>query len=218
MPIFRLDERIAFPNPIYAEEDGLLAVGGDLSKERLLLAYKNGIFPWYNPGEIIQWWCPKERFIIRPENIHVSHSMKKYMKKHIFEIRVNRDFKDTMHNCRMLREEEGTWISDEMEAAYYELHKAGYAVSVEVFIENELCGGLYGVVIGKCFFGESMFSLKENGSKVALIAWADLLKEKDFVMIDCQMPTEHLISMGGENISYKEYMDLIHKGIHGTST
>ena len=171
MPVYRLDPKeISFPNPVSARSDGLLAVGGDLCVERLLLAYTHGIFPWYTPGEEILWWCPKERFVIFPNEIHISHSMRKYLKKHTMKIVLNRDFADTMHRCRIKREyNEGTWISDEMEEAYFRLYQAGYAVAVEVYEDGVLAGGLYGVSIGRCFFGESMFSEKENGSKAALI-------------------------------------------------
>lgn len=214
MPVFRLEEnQNYFPAPTLAEPEGLLAVGGDLSVERLLLAYTHGIFPWYNPGEEILWWCPKERFVIFPKEIHVSHSMRKYMKKHDFLVQLNRDFSDTMHRCRMKREsEEGTWISDEMEEAYQNLHKAGYAVSVEVFEDGVLAGGFYGVMIGKCFFGESMFSEKENGSKTALIAFARFLEKNEFLFIDCQFRTDHLESMGGRYISWEEYDRMLSEG------
>ena len=214
MPVFQLNENaIFFPNPTLAREDGLLAVGGDLSVERLLLAYTHGIFPWYSPGEEILWWCPKERFVIFPREIHVSRSMKKYMKKHELKIIVNRDFADAMHRCRIKREfKEGTWISDEMEEAYHRLYEAGYALSVEVTEDGELAGGLYGVIIGKCFFGESMFSEKENGSKLALIAFAQMLERKEFLFIDCQFHTEHLESMGGRFISWKEYDNMLVEG------
>ncbi len=214
MPVFRLSENeISFPGPTLAEPDGLLAVGGDLSVERLLLAYTHGIFPWYDPGEEILWWCPKERFVIFPGEIHVSHSMKKYMRKHQFRVRLNRDFADTMHRCRVKREfAEGTWISDEMEEAYLNLHKAGYAVSVEVFEDGELAGGFYGVTVGKCFFGESMFSEKKNGSKTALIVFARFLQQHEFLFIDCQFHTEHLESMGGRYISWEEYDRLLSEG------
>ncbi|MGN0597902.1 MAG: leucyl/phenylalanyl-tRNA--protein transferase [Ruminiclostridium sp.] len=215
MPVFALNEdEIWFPDPTLAEEDGLLAVGGDLSVERLVLAYCNGIFPWYNEGDPIMWWCPKERFIIRPSHIHVSHSMKKFFRKHKVEIRINRDFADTMHRCRAKREEEGTWITDQMEKAYFALHQSHFAVSVEAFIDGRLGGGLYGVCLGKCFFGESMFSDMENGSKAALILFAKLLEEKGFLMIDCQFHTDHLESMGGEAISWEEYRKLLDKGLH----
>lgn len=214
MPVYRLDENeISFPNPTLARPDGLLAIGGDLSVERLLLAYTHGIFPWYNPDEEILWWCPKERFVIFPKEIHISHSMKKYMKKHEFRIILNRDFADTMHRCRIKREfDEGTWISDEMEEAYQRLHKEGYAVSVEVTEDGELAGGFYGVSIGKCFFGESMFSEKENGSKIALIAFARLLEKERFLFIDCQFHTEHLESMGGKFISWDKFDRMLQEG------
>lgn len=214
MPVYRLNkEDISFPDPTLARSDGLLAVGGDLQIQRLLLAYMYGIFPWYDPGEEIMWWCPKERFVIFPKDIHVSRSMNKYMKKHDLQLVLNRNFADTMHRCRMKREyEEGTWISDEMEEAYVRLHKAGYAVSAEAFEDGELAGGLYGVSIGKCFFGESMFPDKKNGSKTALIAFANILQQKNFLFIDCQFHTPHLESMGGKYISWKEYDKLLQEG------
>lgn len=215
MGVYLLDKNeISFPHPRLAEENGLLAVGGDLSVHRLLFAYTHGIFPWYNPGEEILWWCPHERFVIFPEEIHVSRSMRKYLKKHEIHLAINRDFKDTMHRCRMKREHaEGTWISDEMEAAYGALHEEGYAVSVEAFEDGELAGGLYGVMLGYCFFGESMFSEKENGSKTALILFADLLRRNNFLMIDCQFHTDHLESMGGRYISWEAYEKLLRRGI-----
>ena len=153
MPVYSLNENeISFPLPTLARQDGLLAVGGDLCVERLLLAYSHGIFPWYEPGEDIMWWCPKERFVIFPDEIHISRSMKKFMKKHTLDFRLNRDFADTIHRCRLKREfEEGTWITDEMEVAYCRLHREGYAVSAEVFQDGRLAGGLYGVCLGKCF-------------------------------------------------------------------
>lgn len=213
MPVFRLQKHeIYFPNPTLACDDGLLAVGGDLCVERLLLAYTHGIFPWYNPGDEILWWCPHERFVIFPKEIHISRSMKKYIKKHTFTVKVNRDFADTMHRCRAKREfAEGTWISDEMEEAYFALHQAGYAMSVEMFEEERLAGGLYGVVIGKCFFGESMFSEQENGSKIALTALAKMLDKEGFLLIDCQFHTEHLERMGGRFLSWEEYDGILKK-------
>ena len=214
MPVYRLNEKeIYFPSPAYARPDGLLAVGGDLCMERLLLAYTHGIFPWYNPGEEILWWCPRERFVIFPKEVHVSRSMKKYMKKHELKVMLNRDFADTVHRCRVKREfEEGTWISDEMEEAYFRLHQAGYAVSVEVLEDGVLAGGLYGVSIGRCFFGESMFSERENGSKTALIAFARFLVQNRFLFIDCQFHTEHLESMGGRYISFEVYERMLAEG------
>ena len=214
MPVYRLRENeVSFPHPELAEKDGLLAVGGDLSVERLLLGYCSGIFPWYNPGEEIIWWCPKERFLIFPAEIHVSRSMKKYIKKHKIEIRLNRDFQDTMHRCRMKREqEEGTWIGDDMEAAYLALHKEGFAASVEAYEDGELSGGLYGVVIGRCFFGESMFSEKKNGSKTALIGLSGVLRDNNFYFIDCQFYTEHLERMGGRYVEWEEYVRMLKEG------
>ena len=211
MPVYRLrKEEISFPSPELAEKDGLLAVGGDLSVDRLLLAYCNGIFPWYNPEEEILWWCPRDRFLIFPGEIHVSHSMKKYLKKHRIEVRLNRDFSDTVHRCRVKREEEeGPWIGDDMEYAYTALHQEGFAVSVEAYEDGELSGGLYGVAIGRCFFGESMFSEKKNGSKAALIGLATILRQKKFAFIDCQFHTEHLESMGGRYVDWEEYRELL---------
>ena len=214
MPVFRLSRNInVFPDPSLAEPDGLLAIGGDLSVERLLIAYENSIFPWYDDESPIMWWSPPERFIIIPENIHISHSMRKFFKKHDVKIEINRDFSDTMHHCRTVHESEGEWIIDEMEEAYGELHRAGYAVGVESFIDGKMAGGLYGVVIGKCFFGESMFTIIENGSKVALILLAKMLAEKSFVFIDCQFHTDHLESMGGITVTRDEYLKMLKEGI-----
>ncbi len=214
MPVYRLNKNeISFPDPALARADGLLAVGGDLCEERLLFAYTHGIFPWYEPGEEILWWCPKERFVIFPKEIHVSRSMKKYMKKHVLQLVLNRDFAHTMHQCRMKREDqEGTWITDEMEAAYFRLHRSGYAVSVEAFEDGVCAGGFYGVCIGRCFFGESMYSDLPNGSKTALILFARLLEQRKFFMIDCQFHTQHLEHMGGRAISWEEYQILLGQG------
>lgn len=207
MAVYLLDEDIWFPPPAGAEEDGLLAVGGDLSAQRLLLAYSNGIFPWFNEDTEILWWCPKKRFVIFPKEIQISRSMKKFMKKTNLSVTMNRDFSRVIESCRKLREEkEGTWITDGMEHAYKALHELGYAASVEVYDGEHLVGGLYGVVIGRCFFGESMFSLVPNASKLALICLAKRLQELGFYFIDCQFHTEHLERMGGRYISYEEYM------------
>ncbi len=207
--VFKLDEnRIAFPDPTLADDDGLLAVGGDLCIDRLLLAYSHGIFPWYGPDQPIMWWCPKKRFVIRPEKIHISHSLAKYMRKHDVEVVIERDFSDTMHRCRVKRESNvGTWITDEMEEAYAALNREGYAMAVESKVDGVIAGGLYGVVIGKNFFGESMYSDHENGSKLALVMLAGLLNKAGTPMIDCQFHTDFLESMGGEYISYEEYME-----------
>lgn len=215
MPVYKLDENeISFPEPTLADENGLLAVGGDLSVDRLILAYSNGIFPWYDKEQPILWWCPKKRFIIEPQGIHVSHSMKKYMRKHEISFMLNRDFADTMHRCRIKREfAEGTWITDEMEKAYYALWEEELALSLEAYVDGKLAGGLYGVCLGRCFFGESMYSEMENGSKLALIMLAGLLEKHGVLMIDCQFYTEHLESMGGKEISWEEYRTLLDKGL-----
>ena len=221
MAIYRLEqEHIWFPDPDEAEAEGLLALGGDLSPDRLLLAYQHGIFPWYNPGEEILWWCPHDRFVILPGEIHVSRSLKKYLKRYGKEkdIRVsfNREFANVMHQCRMIREDgEGTWISDEMEEAYQTLHRAGYALSTEVYEHGQLVGGLYGVVIGTCYFGESMFSRTENASKIALVSLAKELEQRNFQFIDCQFRTEHLERMGGKYVSSGAYKEMLKKGIPG---
>ncbi|HAE52570.1 MAG TPA: leucyl/phenylalanyl-tRNA--protein transferase [Ruminococcus sp.] len=208
MAVYRLDDNdIYFPEPTLADDNGLLAVGGDLSVERLVLAYGNGIFPWFNENSPILWWCPKKRFIIRPSKIHVSSSMKKFFRKHEVYIRINRDFADTIHRCRTKRKT--TWITDDMEEAYIRMYENNLAVSVESFIDGKLAGGLYGVCLGKCFFGESMFSDMENGSKAALIIFSKILEERNFLMIDCQFHTDHLESMGGEYISWEEYREML---------
>lgn len=214
MAVYLLDEDIWFPPPEGADEDGLLAVGGDLRPERLLLAYSNGIFPWFNEDVEILWWCPKKRFVIIPGEVRISKSMKKFMKKTDLKVTVNRDFSGVIHNCRKLREgKEGTWITDGMEDAYNNLHRLGFAASVEVYDGENLAGGLYGVVLGRCFFGESMFSLVPNASKLALISLSGYLQQLGFYMIDCQFHTDHLESMGGRFISYEEYMGYIERGI-----
>ena len=206
-----------FPPPEKAREDGLLAIGGDLSVKRLLNAYANGIFPWYYPEEIIQWWCPRTRYVIFPDEARVSRSLRKTIKKSTLKLKVNTDFGSIMHNCRIQREGE-TWIGDDMELAYRELFLAGWVLSIGVYDGIELVGGLYGVAIGKCFFGESMFSEVDNASKIAFIHLCELLTKEDFVFIDCQFHTEHLESLGGQFISWDAYSRLLAKGLGQSST
>ena len=215
MPVFRLTKDIIFPNPELSEEDGLLAVEGDLSLDRLLLAYRNGIFPWYNEGEPILWWSPKPRFIIMPDEIKISKSMKKIIKKGELKVTFSRDFEGVISNCKNTRESnnEKTWISNDMKNAYINLFNHGYGMSVETYIDEELVGGLYGVKIGKCFFGESMFSKASNASKIALIKLAERLRDENFIFIDCQMHTNHLESMGGKYVDWDNYKYLLNKGI-----
>ena len=213
MSIFRLSEEIVFPDPHLSEDNGLLAIGGDLSVDRLLEAYINGIFPWYNEGDPIMWWSPKPRCVLLPQNIKISKSMAKIIKKDIFKVTIDNDFEGVISNCKSIREDNGTWITEEMKDAYIRLHDAGYALSVETYLEGELVGGLYGVVIGRCFFGESMFSKVSNASKIALIKLAQVLEKNNFDFIDCQMRTNHLISMGAKMIEFDEFLRLIDKGI-----
>lgn len=212
--IFRLDhDIIGFPDPRLGDDDGLFAVGGDLSTDRLLLAYSNGIFPWYAYKEgLIQWWCPMDRFVIFPSEIHISHSMRTLMNKGQYRCSINRAFEDVIRNCGDLRKEmEGAWLGPDMTAAYTELHRQGFAASVEVWEGERLVGGLYGVTLGRCFFGESMFSLVPSASKLALIHLAQTLDALGGVMIDCQFETAHLKTMGGRHISYDEYMEYVKK-------
>jgi leucyl/phenylalanyl-tRNA---protein transferase len=216
MPIFRLSDDLIFPHPSLAEEDGLLAIDGDLSTERLMLAYCNGIFPWFSEGEPILWWSPDPRFILYPKDIKVSHSMKKLLKKNVYRISFDTCFRDVISNCANVRKKSGTWITNGMLESYCKLHELGYAHSVEAWYEDKLVGGLYGISIGKCFFGESMFSTMSNASKAAFITLCKKLEEQDYIMIDCQVYTEHLESLGAVNISRKEFLELLEKGISST--
>lgn len=213
MPVYRLSEELAFPHPSLADEDGLLAVGGDLSSQRLLLAYCNGIFPWFSEDEPILWWSPDPRFVLYPENIKVSHSMKKLLKKNIYRVTYDTCFRDIISNCANTRKDTGTWITNEMIEAYCTLHDLGFAHSVETWYEDKLVGGLYGLALGKCFFGESMFSIMDNASKTAIITLSRLLEQKGFLMIDCQVYTEHLESLGAVKIPREEFLRLLEKGI-----
>lgn len=214
MPIYQLTDEIMFPNPELAEEDGLLAIGGDLRWERLLLAYCNGIFPWYSDDEPILWWCPKPRFIIKPNEVKISKSMKRVFNKGEFKVTFNNDFEGVISKCKELREnKEGTWITDDMKQAYINLFNKGFALSVEVYKGDNLVGGLYGVNIGRCFFGESMFSTETNASKVALISICKRLEEENYLFLDCQMHTNHLESMGGKFVSWEEFKIMLKQGI-----
>lgn len=209
--VFRLDDELWFPDPHLADDDGCLAVGGDLSVDRLLLAYQHGIFPWYafRHDEPI-WYCPKKRFVIFPDEIHISHSMRTLMRKNIYIVTFNKDFEGVIANCGGLRiDEEYAWLGPDMTAAYTELHNQGFALSVEVWEKERLVGGLYGVNIGSAFFGESMFSLVPSASKLALISLAQIMQECGGSLIDCQFETPHLKSMGGRYIDYDEYMKII---------
>lgn len=209
MTIYRLPEEIIFPSPEYAEPDGLLAVGGDLSPERLLLAYQNGIFPWYSDGDPILWWSPDPRLVLYPEKLKVSKSLKRTIKKGKFEIRFDTNFRDVISNCatNFRKGQDGTWITEEMREAYCHMYELGFAHSVEAYLDNELVGGLYGLALGECFFGESMFTLVPDASKVAFAHLVDKLKSWGFRLIDCQVSTSHLLSLGAEEITRGEFLE-----------
>src|SRR5215831_238380 len=214
MPLYALDDRIWFPPVNQSLEDGLLAIGGDLSKERLLLAYQKGIFPWYE-GDVPLWWCPDPRFVLFPEELKVSKSMEKLLKKNVFQFTVNTAFEQVIHYCKNVkrRGQLGTWITDEVEKAYTQLHKKGYAHSAEVWLDKTLVGGVYGVRLGKIFFGESMFSLVSNASKYAFISYIHHLQKDDVRVVDCQVYTEHLESLGARMIPRTEFIQLLHECI-----
>lgn len=207
--IFRLDhESILFPPAKYAEEDGLLAIGGDLSAPRLLEAYKNGIFPWFEEGSEYLWWSPDPRLVIKPSEVKVSKSLRKVLKDNIFEIKLDTNFTGVMKACAETERigQSGSWITDEMVAAYRVLHEMGFAHSVEAYRENRLVGGLYGLAIGKIFFGESMFHHASNASKVSFVKLCDYLVENDFKLIDAQQDTPHLRSFGAYTIPRADFL------------
>ena len=207
--IFQLDaDKMIFPNPAHAEEDGLLAIGGDLSTERLLLAYSNGIFPWFSEGEPICWYSPHDRCVIFSNDVVISKSMKKLLKKNIFEIKLNTAFEQVIENCKTINRkgQDGTWITNELKEAYIKLYKLGYAKSIEVWQSNKLVGGMYGLEINDVFCGESMFSKVSNASKAAVI-W--LCKSNQYKLLDCQVENEHLISMGATLISQKKFLNIL---------
>jgi leucyl/phenylalanyl-tRNA--protein transferase len=210
MPLFALDKEIIFPPVHLAEPDGLLAVGGDLSAERLLMAYRQGIFPWYE-GPHILWWCPNPRFILTPPTLKVSKSMKQLLKKQAFEFTVNKAFAQVIDNCKSIDRsgQSGTWITNQMKEAYIKLHRLGFAHSAEVWLNEELVGGLYGVRMGKVFFGESMFSKVSNASKYAFISYVQQLQQDDVQLIDCQVYTEHLESLGAHMIAREDFVQLL---------
>lgn len=207
-----LTEKLWFPNPEGATEDGLLAIGGDLSVERLLLAYNSGIFPWYEDNQPILWWSPDPRMVLFPEKFKVSKSLRKTLKDEKFIITFNQNFEDVIKNCATVprKGQAGTWITNEMQEAYTALHKAGHAVSIEVWKKNKLVGGLYGINLPqkKVFCGESMFSLVSDASKVAFYYLSEYVKSKDYKFIDCQIYNEHLESLGAEEISREEFLGI----------
>jgi leucyl/phenylalanyl-tRNA--protein transferase len=219
MPVYLLSENLIFPSPQLAPQEGLLAVGGDLSQERLLLAYRMGIFPWYSKDEPIMWWSPDPRLVLYPSELKVSKSLKKTIKKRLFQVTVDQAFESVIKACAQSRTrmQEGTWIVNDMIAAYCNLHESGLAHSVETWQAGKLTGGLYGVSLGKCFFGESMFTRTSNASKVAFVALVELLKTLNFNLIDCQVTTTHLLSFGAREIPRTRFLKELEKSLESTT-
>ncbi len=209
-----LTYKLWFPRGDDADNEGLVAIGGDLSPERLLMAYKRGIFPWYD-GSIPLWWCPDPRFVIYPPELKVSKSMLQVFKKNEFDFTANKAFSEVIENCKTTYRpgQQGTWISDAVKNAYTELHHLGHAHSYEAWFNNELVGGLYGVKMGNIFFGESMFSHQSNASKAAFIWAVEQLKNEGTVLIDCQVYTQHLESLGAKFITRKFFLEILEKEI-----
>ena len=212
MSIFILNNELVFPPVELSEPDGLLAVGGDLSMERLLLAYRQGIFPWYE-GQHILWWCPDPRFVLFPGDLRESKSMKQLLKRDAFDFRTDTAFAEVIGNCKAVarRGQEGTWISDEVKAAYIQMHVAGFAQSAEAWLDGQLVGGLYGIRMGKVFFGESMFSKASNASKYAFIRYVQQLREEGVELIDCQVYTEHLEYLGAAMVPRGTFISLLNQ-------
>ncbi len=208
-----LDKDMWFPDPYTAPADFPLAFGGDLSPERLLFAYSLGIFPWYSEGEPIMWWSPDPRMVLFPQDLKISRSLKKVLKK--FDVSFDREFERVIKMCASVKRkgQEGTWITPEMVDAYIRLHKLGYAHSVEVYLNGELVGGLYGVSIGRTFFGESMFHTVSNASKVGFVHLVERLKSWNFDIIDCQQSTPHMAKFGAVDISRKKFLDILKKSV-----
>jgi leucyl/phenylalanyl-tRNA---protein transferase len=209
MSLSILDNKLWFPPATNTTEDGLLAIGGDLSEERILLAYRNGIFPWFEDN-VPLWWCPDPRFVLLPQQLKISRSMQQVLRSNNFQFKTNTAFEEVIHNCKTAkRNHDGTWITDEVEKAYINLYKKGYAYCAEAWQGNKLTGGLYGIKLGKIFFGESMFSHTSNASKFAFINYVHYLVKEDIKLIDCQLYTNHLESLGASMISRSEFLDLL---------
>lgn len=208
MPVFQLTDRISFPPPEFADNSGLLAIGGDLEAKRLLLAYRMGIFPWYDSSTPILWWSPNPRMVLTPQDLHISKSLKKVLKKDYFKVTLDLDFESVITECAFTRLDTGeeTWITDEMINAYIKLYELGYAHSVEVWLNDKLVGGVYGVSIGKIFFGESMFTIVDNASKVGFVYLVKQLEKWNFDLIDCQVKTDNLKRFGAIEIARKDFL------------
>ncbi len=211
---YKLNNNKNFPPVELATPEGIVAFGGDLSAERLLNAYSKGIFPWYSDDEPILWWSPDPRLVLFPDELKISKSLKKLLNKKKFKITFDKNFKGVINACRQPRKKEhGTWITDDMINAYCKLHELGYAHSVEVWAEEELAGGLYGISLGRCFFGESMFSKISNTSKIALVYLVEKLKERNFLIIDCQVYSEHICSLGAKEIPRIEFIEILNEAL-----
>ena len=212
MPLFALSKEIVFPPVHLSEPDGLLAMGGDLSTERLLLAYRSGIFPWFD-GDTPLWWCPNPRFVLFPQELKVSKSMKQLIKKQAFAFSIDNAFAEVINNCKSAprKGQDGTWITDEVKAAYLRLHQLGYAHSAEAWQNGELMGGCYGIRMGHVFFGESMFSKAANASKYAFINYVHALQKENIQLIDCQVHTSHLESLGARMIEREKFIGLLNQ-------
>lgn len=215
MPVFQLSDKLLFPPVSFAEKDGLLAVGGDLSPERLLLAYRNGIFPWYSEGQPILWWSPSPRLVIFPNEFKIPGRLARLVRKGKFTFSMDRSFRQVINACATTgeRKTKGTWITGEMIEAYCLLHEMGFAHSVECWQAEQLAGGLYGIALGGVFFGESMFSCQPNSSKIALVSLVQKLQEWDFDLIDCQLRTAHLIQFGAREIPGREFQKILAKSM-----
>jgi leucyl/phenylalanyl-tRNA--protein transferase len=211
MPVFALDDELIFPHPILREPDGLMAVGGDLSPQRLLLAYRWGIFPWYHDDQPILWWWLAPRLMVRPGEVHVSHSVRNFINQRKYKVTFDKDFTRVMAACGNVHRpgQAGTWIMPEMIDAYTTLHKLGYAHSVEVWEGEELVGGLYGIALGHIFFGESMFAVKPNASKVGFVVFAKHLAAKGFRWIDCQQDTPHMRTFGADLVEEDDFLAIL---------
>ncbi len=214
MPIYALDNNLWFPPVQEADSEGLLAMGGDLSVDRLLLAYKRGIFPWFE-GDTPLWWCPNPRFVLFPNEIVISTSMRSIIKKRNFRFTVNKAFPEVIRACKDLKrkDQEGTWITNALEESFVQLHELGFVHSAEAWQDNKLVGGLYGVKMGKVFFGESMFSTVSNASKFAFISFVEELKKEGIQIIDCQVYTAHLESLGAKMIARESFINLLNQHI-----
>ena|SRR5690554_922536 len=216
MPVYQLSrETLAFPPASHANPDGLLAVGGLLREDWLLKAYSVGLFPWYNPGEDILWWSPDPRYVLLPQDVNIQKSMHRYLNNPELEFRLDTAFEQVINMCANIsrKGEMGTWISDEMKVAYTKLHNLGMAHSAEIWKGERLVGGLYGVSIGSVFFGESMFTIEQNMSKLALIRICKWLEERHFLMIDCQVYSRHIVSMGAVPVARSQFLEALEIGL-----